>query len=255
MVATSSAACAARVCLLAANHSGSLPPAHGDLTESLLQHFPHAVLLADSTGAVTGLNQRAAAIVAQGDGLFVCRGVLRCPCPGDTAVLHRLIGDAAQCDGRGGGAVRYGLRLRRSGRRPLSVLVTPFRCRDVVANAAVVIAVFVHDPECRQAIDVQVLRDWYGLTPAEARVAALLTGGLSVKEIVERLGVGANTVRTHLKSIFSKTDTRRQAELIQLLLSHPAVGSISTADVDIALSTRTKSSTSAAMRNLTRKTA
>lgn len=218
-----SAACTG-VCLLSAKHSGSLPPAHGDLTESFLQHFPHAVLLVDSKGAVTGLNQRAAAIVAQGDGLFVCQDVLRCARPADTAALHRLIGDAAQCDGRRGAAARYGLRLRRSGRRPLSVLMTPFRCQSVVANGAVVIGVFVHDPECPPAIDVQVLRDWYGLTPAETRVAVLLAGGLSLKEIVERFGIGANTARTHLKSIFAKTETRRQGELIQLLLSHPVFG-------------------------------
>ena len=217
-----SAACTG-VCLLSAKHSGSLPPAHGDLTESFLRNFPHAVLLVDAKGAVTGLNRRAAAIVAQGDGLFVCQDVLRCVRGADTATLHRLIGDAAQCDGRRGVAAQYGLRLSRSGRRPLSVLVAPFRCQNGVADGAVVVAVFINDPECAPALDAQVLRDWYGLTPTEARAAVLLAAGLSVKEIVERLGIGTNTVRTHLKSIFAKTETRRQGELIRLLLSNPAL--------------------------------
>ncbi len=231
-----SAACASGVCHLAAHHSAALPPAalppvHGDLTDTLLQHFPHAVFLVDAHGAVTAFNQRAAAIVAQGDGLFVWRDVLRCARPADTAALHRLVAAVAECDGRRGVA-RYGLRLRRSGRRPLSALVAPFRCQNVVANSAVVIAVFVHDPECPPAIDVETLRDWYSLTPAEARVAALLAGGLSVKDIVERLGIGANTARTHLKSIFAKTETRRQAELIQLLLSNPGFGMGSTTGLE-----------------------
>ena len=200
-----------------------MPPVHGDLTDSLLQHFPHAVLLVDSHGAVTGFNQRAAAIVAQGDGLFVWRDVLRCVRPADTVALHRLIAAVAECDGRRGVAERYGMRLRRSGRRPLSVLVAPFRCQGVMKNGAVVIGVFVYDPECPPAIDVHTLRDWYSLTPAEARVAVLLAGGHSVKDIVERLGIGTNTARTHLKSIFAKTETRRQGELIRLLLSSPAL--------------------------------
>ena len=86
------------------------------------------------------------------------------------------------------------------------------------------IAVLANDPEHAPALDVQMLRDWYGLTPAEARVAVLLASGFSLDEIVERLGIGANTVRTHLKSIFAKTDTRRQGELIRLLLSNPTLG-------------------------------
>ncbi len=60
----------------------------------------------------------------------------------------------------------------------------------------------------------------YGLTPAESRVAALLCDGLSLREAAEKLGVSGNTTRTHLKRIFSKTDTHRQGSLIRLLMTH-----------------------------------
>ena len=36
-------------------------------------------------------------------------------------------------------------------------------------------------------------------------------------EIGDLLGIGANTVRFHMKQMFSKTGTRRQSELVRLL--------------------------------------
>ncbi|MFI5399046.1 MAG: helix-turn-helix transcriptional regulator [Candidatus Binatia bacterium] len=197
----------------------------GQVTQCFLERLPQAVVLVDSRGAVRALNERATVIVAQGDGLTIHHGVLRCARPADTGALHRLIADVALRNGCGEGATGCGLRIHRPvGRRPLTALVTGLRCKNALRDGAAVIAVLANDPEYAPAIDVQMLRDWYDLTPAEARVAALLASGLSVDDIVDRLGIGANTARTHLKSIFGKTDTRRQGELIRLLLSNPTLG-------------------------------
>jgi DNA-binding CsgD family transcriptional regulator len=202
-----------------------LPRCDASITGCVLERLAQAVVLVDSRGTVSALNERATAIVTQGDGLLISRGVLRCRCLADTAVLHRLIAHVAQRNGRGEGGTRCGLRIQRlAGRRPLTALVAGLRCKSARRDGEAVIAVLATDPEHTPAIEVQMLRDWYGLTPAEARVAMLLASGLSVDGIVERLGIGANTARTHLKSIFAKTDTRRQGELIRLLLSSPALG-------------------------------
>lgn len=211
----------------------------GGTTECLLQQLPQAVVLVDARGTVGGLNERAAAIVAQGDGLLISRGVLRCRCLADSAALHRLIADVAQRNGEGGGRTTCGLRIQRPvGRRPLTALVTALGSKNVLQNGEAVVAVLANDPEHAPAIEVQMLRDWYGLTPAEARVAMLLASGLSVDEIVERLDIGANTARTHLKSIFAKTDTRRQGELIRLLLSNPTLGPVPAAGWGVQLTGR-----------------
>lgn len=55
------------------------------------------------------------------------------------------------------------------------------------------------------------------LTPAEARLATLLVLGHDVAAIATMLDVSVNTLRTQLRSIYGKTDTRRQAELIRLI--------------------------------------
>ena len=61
------------------------------------------------------------------------------------------------------------------------------------------------------------LRDAYGLTRAEARVAFAVSAGTSVVATADALGVSANTVKTHLRSVFIKTGTRGQVELARLM--------------------------------------
>jgi DNA-binding CsgD family transcriptional regulator len=56
------------------------------------------------------------------------------------------------------------------------------------------------------------------VTPAESRVAAMLASGMNVREIAGACGVSVATVRSQLHSLFQKTGTRRQAELVCHLL-------------------------------------
>jgi DNA-binding CsgD family transcriptional regulator len=83
-------------------------------------------------------------------------------------------------------------------------------------------ALFFFDPETSVALRRDILSSSYGLTSAEADVAELLAQGNELKEIAKRNKVSLNTVRNQLKSIFAKTNTSRQAELVSLLLSGPA---------------------------------
>lgn len=62
------------------------------------------------------------------------------------------------------------------------------------------------------------LQQRYGLTPAESRVAVELLKGGGRSAAAERLGISDATARTHLTRIFEKTDTRRQSELVTLIL-------------------------------------
>jgi len=65
--------------------------------------------------------------------------------------------------------------------------------------------------------DTRLLGVAFGLTAAEARLAARLASGIGVKEAAVSLGVNRETVRSQLKSVFAKTRTRRQAELVGLM--------------------------------------
>lgn len=56
----------------------------------------------------------------------------------------------------------------------------------------------------------------YELTAAQAKVSALVFAGQSLPAIAHSLNVSENTVRSHLKQIFQKTDTHGQMDLVHL---------------------------------------
>jgi DNA-binding CsgD family transcriptional regulator/PAS domain-containing protein len=89
--------------------------------------------------------------------------------------------------------------------------------RGVVAPFAASVAVFTQDPVQAPLMPGEAFARLYGLTGGELRVVLALAQGLGAKEAADMLGISEPTVRTHLKRIFSKTDTARQADLVRLL--------------------------------------
>ncbi len=194
-------------------------PAH---TPGLLDALPQGVVLLSGASRVLGVNRAARRILASGDGLGVQAGVLRAADGAECRDLHDLVASQGAANGsapaKGGGEAR---RVSRpSGARPLELWVQPVGPNPPEPGARV--ALFVTDPEETIELPASRLRSLYGFTPTEARVAAKIAGGLSPESVGAAIGVQANTVRMHLKRIFAKTGTRRQSELVRLLLSGPA---------------------------------
>jgi DNA-binding CsgD family transcriptional regulator/plasmid stabilization system protein ParE len=107
--------------------------------------------------------------------------------------------------------------------RLLQVFVTRFEWPSSygAAGARVSTAVFIGDPKRLSGDPVDVMKELYGLTPSEARLALLLTSGCSVRVAARRLGTKLSTTRSVLKNVFSKTGTNRQSDLVRLLLTGP----------------------------------
>ena len=105
---------------------------------------------------------------------------------------------------------------RRGERSFLQVLPVTGRGRDVFLATAVVVVVKQLDRPAR-APRPKLIRQALGLTEREAEIAALLAEGSDLSAIAERLRIGIGTARNHLKSIFDKTGTGRQGELVALL--------------------------------------
>ena len=64
----------------------------------------------------------------------------------------------------------------------------------------------------------------YGLSPAECRLADLMVAETDLSRVAEFIGVTVNTARFMPKSIFRKTETNRQSQLVRLLMSLPGEG-------------------------------
>jgi DNA-binding CsgD family transcriptional regulator len=61
---------------------------------------------------------------------------------------------------------------------------------------------------------------WQTLTDAELRVAELVAGGLTNRNIAEYLNLSPHTVDAHLKHIYTKLDIHSRVELTVLALQH-----------------------------------
>lgn len=190
-----------------------------------LDRFAHGVVLIDSKGRVLFMSREASRLAAMRDGLTVEHGELRAARPFETTRLRSIIAEAvATTSGAGSGAGGMLLLGRPSGRRSFVLLVSPMPARRTliagIEKAAAI--VFVTDPE--QSVSLgedaeDAFRALFGLTPAEAKLTRLIAAGCSLTAAGAQLGLRRETVRSRLKTIFAKTNTHRQAELVRLALS------------------------------------
>lgn len=184
-----------------------------------LDRMPQGALLLDDRNRPVAVNRRAEELLAEGDGLTLGPMGLAAARSDETALLRRLLHTGDRGDGdrlrQAGGVVKL---PRPSLKEPLSVLVSHLALPEPLGDHAGLKLVFVTDPEAEPRAPEDLLRALYELTPAEARLTGLLLRGRTVTEAAEELEVTRNTARTHLKRVFSKTGTGRQAELVRLCL-------------------------------------
>ncbi len=95
--------------------------------------------------------------------------------------------------------------------------------RPVILNEKGVVApdgtsiVALLDRENRSGPNPQTLQSMFGLTGAETHLALRLAQGDAPLEIARSWRLSRTTIRSQLASLFAKTETRRQAELVALL--------------------------------------
>ena len=198
--------------------------------EAILRRIQTAVLTLDPALRVGYTNPAAEALLRRGDGLRLRNGRLTARSPMDerrliaavSAACRRIDGAARSPGGKqpplGEGA--FVSVHRGEGLAPYRISVFPLhrydRVRRLTLDTGSVI--FVDDPNdgVLPAQD-DVWSRSFRLTPAEARLAVHLASGATLKDHAEESGVTYNTARAQLRSIFEKTDTHRQVDLVRLL--------------------------------------
>ncbi len=186
-----------------------------DAAEAAMAGLAMGMLLADAKAKIALVNPMAEAILAAGDGLLLVRGVLDAAVPAEGERLRGLVAAAiaARRDAHAtpGGLMRIS---RRSGAVPYEVLVGPAQPSHLgLGDLAVV---FVRDPASRPMATGERLRALYGVTPAEARLLEALLAGDTLDEVAARHALSRETLRSQLRSLFQKTGTSSQRELIRL---------------------------------------
>jgi len=187
--------------------------------------IPQSVMIVDSDQRVVFANHGAQEILELKDGLDIdSNGRLRATTAADARELRSTLesviaASSGDVTAENSGVVQVS---RPSGRRAIEVVAAPFVEENPggLPGRQMAILFLSNQQQKLQNIDT-MLRRMYGLTPAEARVAAMLTDGKTLSNVCEKLNIKPNTARTHLKHIFSKTETNRQSELVTLILSGP----------------------------------
>jgi len=171
------------------------------------------VLFLDSKGSILFANRAAEEILSGQDGLRRANGSLHVERAEDIERLRALVAmsEAAPED-----ATAYPVVFsRREARLPLSGFVVPL-ARSAHHEAAAIL--FLTDPDCEHRVREDALQLQFGLTRAEVTITLAILRGDGLAAAARRLGVSATTARTHLDNVFHKTGTRRQAQLVRLIL-------------------------------------
>ena len=186
--------------------------------EAALDRLAFGLLLLDGGGRVLFANRAAQATLARGDGLAERAGRLVAADARTSAALERLVREVASPDPRRPASAGGVLALPRpSGRLPWRLIASPLPADLAVglpAGGPARVLLVVSDPERVPTPPLEQLRHLLGLTPQEARLALLLAGGSELKDAAERLGVGYETARTHLRGALAKAGVRRQGQLV-----------------------------------------
>ncbi len=199
----------------------------GYLAEALDQ-VDLGVILAGEDGTILHSNKMAEETMREGTTLVDDRGTLAATNPSATRELRKAIKCAARDRaslGHAGIAVRAGPDKLTS----ISAHVLPLerRCVGIGNVSQAIAAVFIGKPP-RWEVAAEAVSAEFGLTEAEKRLLTILLSGSSLGEASKTLGVSANTVKSHLSNIFSKTGVHRQRELprlaMQVVTSHPHAG-------------------------------
>jgi DNA-binding CsgD family transcriptional regulator len=112
-------------------------------------------------------------------------------------------------------------------RKSLIVLSVPSHNNDPGTGASSSI-LFLADPTVEAELDLRPITRLYGLTRAETRLLQALVGGERVGTYAKQAGITLNTAKGYLKQLFSKTQIRRQSDLLRLVLSNPLLRLVST---------------------------
>ena len=184
--------------------------------------LPNSVLLADASAKVVVANAAARRMLDTGSGIIVKNQ--RLAATGGPDALQKLIASCARNRGADGGAGGDFEIPRPFPLSPLRVSVTPIRSAARLADipwigvGAPVAMVTASDPDIDRRRGELYLRHRFGLTAAEAKLAAEFLKGDGRIAAARRRGITVATAKTQLASIFEKTGVHRQAELIRILI-------------------------------------
>jgi DNA-binding CsgD family transcriptional regulator len=185
---------------------------------AIVDRHSSGIALLHDDGHVAVVNKSALMLLNGGKrGLAVINGRLACPDPHNAVRLRHALEEVRFAKSGQGCAFMV------EGARGCGLLqINLVRLDDEESLLKdVTIAAFITDPEFFSGPSIEQLQTLYHLTRVEAEVVQLICQGFSPSKAAQKLKISVHTVRSYLKSIFSKIGVNRQADVVRIVAHAP----------------------------------
>jgi DNA-binding CsgD family transcriptional regulator len=110
-----------------------------------------------------------------------------------------------------------------NGTRSLYLLLRPIYDGATEAGPAAGVAIYLSGEKLHRNVSIETFGKLYHLSKAELALVTELMEGQSIVDAATALEISENTARVQLRSVFTKTDTHRQADLMRLVFTSLAI--------------------------------
>lgn len=190
---------------------------HLNLLSSIADSVPYGIVIAEQDGEVLAINSAAREIT----------GIVGCTIEAD--VRMAMPNEAAR---RSDGVEPRRVKLARALNLPTqargenyhvskqhAVIVPVFKrlSADLTSPVSGPVLVLLGQSPSSRSIDPALLVQFFELTPAEARLVALLANNFAPDRVAKELAVSLHTVRSQIRSVYGKVGVTRQLDLIAVV--------------------------------------
>jgi DNA-binding CsgD family transcriptional regulator len=192
---------------------------------ALMETATRPMILLDRNQSIISNNGAAQRVLELGSVIYRNGTYLACRSKNDSLELRRALTSVGMTDVQGVSAPRprrMALRFEGSegGRETMLCSLWAMQPASTMSAFGPTSVGLLTVAECdsNDSADPVFLASMFDLTPSEAKLAVALLKGSDLKTIAAIHRISLETVRVQLKSLFTKTDTHRQSELIALLM-------------------------------------
>jgi DNA-binding CsgD family transcriptional regulator/PAS domain-containing protein len=194
--------------------------ARSDLAENVLDALDLAILFLGEHGRIVRANPAAEDLIRTNAGaLSVQQGRVVATDRQSDAMLAALVEDAIHRRGGFGGTFAI---KRPEPFRPLIAKVMPYLKESAPEAPSVRALFFLRDPDAHPSDSLLEVASAFRLTPSEAHLVTKLMELADLGDAASMLGIRETTARTHLARAMDKTSTRKQSELVRVILASRA---------------------------------
>lgn len=193
----------------------------GEGAEQALDLITLGIVLLDARGRLVHANQAAHEMAADADFIQLGAGGVRSLDSLSERALQHAISEALKAT-RAAEEKVVGVMLQRAKDAcSVSALVCALPRIETPPSGQPNVVLFLSASDRRRRVPEALLIELFGLTPTEARVAGALANSARATDVAAELGVSQTTIAFHMRNLFLKTGTHRQADLIALILAGP----------------------------------